>query len=52
MRTVVPNTYYTSTMTGFYNTQGLTTVEVYLIAAECQARQEISKGHGFRQQSP
>lgn len=39
LRTVVPNTYFASTMTGFYNTQGLTTVEVYLIAAECQARQ-------------
>lgn len=38
LRTVVPNTYYTSTMTGFYNNQGITTVEVYLINAECQAR--------------
>lgn len=38
LRTIVPDTYYASTMTGFYNTQGLTTVEVYLISAECQAR--------------
>lgn len=48
LRTVVPNTYYTSTMTGFYNTQGLTTVEVYLIAAECQARRgNIQKAMDF-----
>lgn len=38
LQTIVPNTYYVSTMDGYYNSQGLTTVEVYLIEAECQAR--------------
>ncbi len=38
LRTVGPDTYYTSTMTGYHNLQGLTTVEVYLIKAEALAR--------------
>ncbi len=37
-RTVGPDTYFTSSMTGYHNIQGLTTVEVYLIKAECLAR--------------
>lgn len=38
LRTEGPDTYYTSTMTGYHNLQGLTTVEVYLIKAEALAR--------------
>ncbi|RAJ35732.1 RagB/SusD family nutrient uptake outer membrane protein [Pedobacter cryoconitis] len=38
LRTVAADTYYTSITTGFYNYGGLTTTEVYLIKAECQAR--------------
>lgn len=38
LRTVGVDTYYTSTMTGFHNTQGLTSVEAYLIKAECLVR--------------
>lgn len=37
-RTVGADTYYTSITTGFFNYGGLTTTEVYLIKAECQAR--------------
>ncbi|WP_316817831.1 RagB/SusD family nutrient uptake outer membrane protein [Pedobacter nyackensis] len=37
-RTVGPDTYFTSITNGFYNHSGLTTTEVYLIKAECQAR--------------
>lgn len=38
LRTVGTDTYHTSITTGFYNIGGLTTTEVYLIKAECQAR--------------
>jgi len=38
LRTVGADTYYTSTLTGFFNYGGLTTTEVYLIKAECLAR--------------
>lgn len=38
LRTVAADTYYTSITIGFYNYGGLTTTEVYLIKAECQAR--------------
>jgi len=38
LRTVAADTYYTSITTGFFNHGGLTTTEVYLIKAECQAR--------------
>jgi tetratricopeptide (TPR) repeat protein len=38
LRTIVPDTYYYSITTAFHNTQGLTTVEAYLIQAECLAR--------------
>ncbi|MBD1421193.1 RagB/SusD family nutrient uptake outer membrane protein [Sphingobacterium chuzhouense] len=39
LRTVGPDTYYASMMTGYHNLQGLTTVEVYLIKAEALARE-------------
>lgn len=35
---VGPESYYRSSLTGFYNYGGITTVEVYLIKAECLAR--------------
>jgi tetratricopeptide (TPR) repeat protein len=38
IRTVGTETYYTSTLSGFFNYGGMTTVEVYLIKAECLAR--------------
>ena len=38
LRTVAADTYYTSITIGFFNYGGLTTTEVYLIKAECQAR--------------
>lgn len=38
LRTVGTDTYYYSILTGFYNHGGLTTTEIYLIKAECQAR--------------
>ncbi|MEH3114607.1 RagB/SusD family nutrient uptake outer membrane protein [Pedobacter terrae] len=38
LRTVGADTYYTSITTGYFNVGGLTTTEVYLIKAECQAR--------------
>jgi len=38
LRTLGADTYYTSITTGYFNTGGLTTTEVYLIKAECQAR--------------
>lgn len=34
-------TYYRSCMTGYYNYGGMTTVEMYLIKAECQARANL-----------
>lgn len=39
IRTVGSDTYYYSTMSGMYNFGGITTVEVYLIKAECLARE-------------
>src|SRR5690606_39033471 len=36
--TVGQESYYRSSITGFYNYGGITTVEVYLIKAECLAR--------------
>lgn len=36
--TLGENTYYKSTTAGFFNFGGMTTVEVYLIKAECKAR--------------
>lgn len=38
LRTVGTDTYYYSTLSGMYNFGGITTVEVYLIKAECLAR--------------
>jgi tetratricopeptide (TPR) repeat protein len=38
LRTVGVDTYYQGTTYGFFNLGGITTVEVYLIKAECQAR--------------
>lgn len=38
LRTVAADTYFTSITIGFYNYGGLTTTEIYLIKAECQAR--------------
>lgn len=38
IRTVGADTYYYSTLTGFFNYGGMTTTEVYLIKAECLAR--------------
>lgn len=38
LRTVGADTYYYSITNGFYNYGGITTTEVYLIKAECQAR--------------
>jgi tetratricopeptide (TPR) repeat protein len=38
IRTVGTETYYTSTLSGYFNYGGMTTVEVYLIKAECLAR--------------
>ncbi|KFF02659.1 RagB/SusD family nutrient uptake outer membrane protein [Flavobacterium reichenbachii] len=38
IRTVGAETYYRRTLTGFFNFGGITTVEVYLIKAECLAR--------------
>ncbi len=40
IRTVGAETYYYSTLSGMYNFGGITTVEVYLIKAECLARAE------------
>jgi tetratricopeptide (TPR) repeat protein len=37
-RTVGDQTYYYSNLNGFFNYGGMTTTEVYLIKAECQAR--------------
>lgn len=37
-RTVGENTYYWSNLSGCFNRGGMTTTEVYLIKAECQAR--------------
>lgn len=38
IRTVGAETFYESTLSGFFNYGGITTVEVYLIKAECLAR--------------
>ncbi|WP_321479081.1 RagB/SusD family nutrient uptake outer membrane protein [uncultured Bacteroides sp.] len=38
LKTVGTDTYYTSTLVGLFNYGGLTTTEVYLIKAECLAR--------------
>jgi len=38
LKTVGENTYYASTLRGLFNYGGLTTTEVYLIKAECLAR--------------
>lgn len=38
LRTANQDTYYYGTLSGFFNQGGLTTSEVYLIKAECQAR--------------
>jgi tetratricopeptide (TPR) repeat protein len=38
LRTVGTETYHYSTLSGFFNYGGMTTVEVYLIKAECLAR--------------
>ncbi|GAA4298417.1 RagB/SusD family nutrient uptake outer membrane protein [Aestuariibaculum suncheonense] len=38
LRTVGTDTYYSSTLRGYFNYGGITTVEVYLIKAECLAR--------------
>ncbi|MEL1239677.1 RagB/SusD family nutrient uptake outer membrane protein [Flavobacterium flavipallidum] len=38
VRTVGADTYYYGTISGYFNLGGMTTVEVYLIKAECQAR--------------
>ncbi len=38
LRTVGSSTYYYSTLSGYFNYGGITTVEVYLIKAECLAR--------------
>lgn len=38
LRTVNQDTYYTGIISGYFNKGGLTTAEVYLIKAECQAR--------------
>lgn len=38
LRTVGADTYYQGMTSGFHNWAGITTVEVYLIKAECQAR--------------
>ncbi len=38
LRTLGTDTYYYSVTTGFFNHLGLTTTEIYLIKAECQAR--------------
>jgi tetratricopeptide (TPR) repeat protein len=38
LRTVGVDTYYQGTTYGFFNLGGITTVEAYLIKAECQAR--------------
>ncbi|GEP97825.1 RagB/SusD family nutrient uptake outer membrane protein [Chitinophaga cymbidii] len=40
LRTIGTDTYYYSIMTGRFNDGGITTSEVYLIKAECLARQE------------
>ncbi|UGU14737.1 RagB/SusD family nutrient uptake outer membrane protein [Sinomicrobium kalidii] len=39
IRTVGAETFYNSTLSGYFNYGGMTTVEVYLIKAECLARQ-------------
>ena len=44
LRTVGADTYYKSITIGFYNYGGFTTTEVYLIKAECQARQDDITG--------
>lgn len=47
LRTVGTDTYYYSTLSGMYNFGGITTVEVYLIKAECLARDnKISEALG------
>lgn len=38
LRTVGADTYYASTLRGFFNYGGITTVEMYLVKAECLAR--------------
>lgn len=40
IRTVGADTYYYGTISGFFNLGGITTVEVYLIKAECLARKD------------
>ncbi|MGS2763036.1 RagB/SusD family nutrient uptake outer membrane protein [Sinomicrobium sp. M5D2P9] len=39
IRTVGAETFYNSTLSGYFNKGGITTAEVYLIKAECLARQ-------------
>lgn len=38
LRTVNQDTYYKGMLSGYFNEAGLTTTEVYLVKAECQAR--------------
>jgi tetratricopeptide (TPR) repeat protein len=45
LRTVGVDTYYQGTAYGFFNLGGITTVEVYLIKAECEAR--LASGSDF-----
>lgn len=44
LQTVGTDSYYTSITSGYYNYGGLTTAEVYLIKAECLARQDDVHG--------